>query len=131
MGRLNTRQLELGHRVIDREHLVICHRLAELSEVEDHTALARVLHNVLDELLNHQTKEEEVMNRFNYPHLEEHSSNHRVLFELYSAIEEPTMRGHIPPVVASDIMGRCLALHILLEDKRFVDFLAVNHPEAL
>ena len=131
MGKLNIRQLELGHRTLDREHIVICHRLAELSEVEDHTSLPRVLQAVLEELLDHQTKEEDAMFKLGYPGLEEHTSAHLVLYELYSALEEPTLKGYIPPAVSSEVMGRCLALHILLEDKRLVDFLALNHPEVL
>jgi hemerythrin-like metal-binding protein len=129
MGRLNIRQLELGHKTIDREHVVICHKLAELSELNDIAGLAKLVHSITEELLEHQAKEEEQMLQLGYPALEEHTSNHQILYELYSAIEEPVIRGHIPPAVASEILGRCLALHILLEDKRFADFLVLHHPE--
>jgi hemerythrin len=102
-----------------------------MSKSEDHLTLNNKMNKVLNELLEHQYKEEVLMEKVKYPALEEHNSNHRMLYELFSSIEEPVIKSHIPPPIAAEILNRCLALHILLEDNKLVDFLIMHHPEIL
>ncbi len=113
---------------MDNQHKKIFDLINQL-----HTAMSagkgkEVINPVLDEMLNytktHFTAEEKVLEKYNYPGLDEQKKQHAIYIQKVAEMQEKAKNGSLTlSLEASQFLKDWLLNHILVIDKRYAEFL--------
>ncbi len=125
--------LSVGHPEIDKEHqqlFALVDRIdrADLSESLLSEAIGQLEHYTK----THFAREEALMMRAGYPHLEAHMAKHALFVEWLSAIKHAYQRSAESPFEIGEtvnrFLGEWLVDHVQTEDMRYRDYIAAGRP---
>ena len=118
---------EINVPEIDMQHRQLVGLINELSDAmmvkQGHRALRHILEELVDYIQLHFTTEEAVMQKMNYPGLNEHSREHLDLTRQVLEFKERYLQDHdLKPSELLDFLCDWLKNHIMVNDKDFGKF---------
>ncbi len=122
-------ELSVGDDSIDDDHKELFDLINALEAADiSHDYINRILDQLKKYTLEHFSKEEEYMQKCNYPELKEHAREHRMFIEWLETIRSTYARFPQSPFVIGDLVNdylqKWLRNHILQEDMKYRDFMA-------
>ena len=126
-------EYETGHPVIDRDHrgiITIINRLEPLIDSEHPAEIDRILCDLTDYVLVHFGHEETLMLRIRYPRYDEHMLSHCRFFASLTQFiygYETGQAGLSREI--QEYLASWLVEHETSEDRVFVDYLKLYHPD--
>lgn len=120
-------EFQIGINTVDEQHkklIGIFNRFIESKDTMD-TQQIEILFNALVRYSNiHFTDEEELMNRINYPYIEEHKKEHDYFVNELQRIYNEIDLGNIHVTFEIAIfLSKWLKNHILVSDKKIANYL--------
>lgn len=114
---------------LDADHIVLISLINHIHEVgqsaSDETAMARILEVLIEQARTHFRREEELLEKWDYPDLDAHIKHHQILMEQLKELHQECLRYHGAETIEEIIklLGLWLEEHILKVDKRYRPFL--------
>ena len=121
-------EFSIGHEVIDAQHkklVAMINRLITTSRVATGSeTISEILAEMSDYVRVHFDTEEKLMERINYPRIEDHKAQHRA-FQMKTAalIRSASLNAESVPVVLLNYLRNWLTQHILKADMEFKAYL--------
>lgn len=121
-------EFSIGHEVIDAQHkklVAMINRLITTSRVATGSeTISEILAEMSDYVRVHFDTEEKLMERINYPRIEDHKTQHRA-FQMKTAalIRSASLNAESVPVVLLNYLRNWLTQHILKADMEFKAYL--------
>ena len=122
----------VGNPKIDAEHKKLFdiaeEAFTEVDATQKSVKIKEVLTSLYDYMKTHFKHEEKFMQEINYPSLEEHKELHHIIIEKINTFVKklPTMDENIFEKELAKIIDIALVHHIILEDKKIVDWINSN-----
>ncbi len=130
------KNLETGVRDIDMQHRELINRMSALLEATEEGREANEVLELLDFLkqyvIVHFETEGLLMAQYEYPDLETHVKEHRLLVQDLERMDEEFIRRHNPERLAAQLESRLvewLLTHISLVDKRLGSYILRKQQE--
>lgn len=120
--------MSLNDPVVDHDHSVLLTLINQISldaNCQDQSAVEFVVDELVGYTLSHFGREERLLERNGYPHLEAHKEVHRRMAEEVIALRDK-LRNNFTASLGEEIshyLRNWLTNHILVEDKKFAQYL--------
>lgn len=120
--------MSLNDPVVDHDHSVLLTLINQISldaNCHDQSAVEFVVDELVGYTLSHFGREERLLERNGYPHLEAHKEVHRRMAEEVILLRDK-LRNNFTPSLGEEIshyLRNWLTDHILIEDKKFAQYL--------
>ncbi|NML28791.1 bacteriohemerythrin [Zoogloea dura] len=120
--------MSLNDPVVDHDHAVLLTLINQISleaNCHDPSAVEFVVDELVGYTLSHFGREERLLERNGYPHLDAHKKVHRRMAEEVIALRDK-LRNNFTPALGEEIsryLRNWLTDHILVEDKKFARYL--------
>ncbi|MBN9698107.1 MAG: bacteriohemerythrin [Zoogloea sp.] len=120
--------MSLNDPVVDHDHSVLLTLINQISldaNCHDQSAVEFVVDELVGYTLSHFGREERLLERNGYPHLQAHKEVHRRMADEVIALREK-LRNNFTPALGEEIsryLRNWLTNHILIEDKKFAQYL--------
>ncbi len=120
--------MSLNDPVVDHDHSVLLTLINQISldaNCHDQSAVEFVVDELVGYTLSHFGREERLLERNGYPHLQAHKEVHRRMADEVIALRDK-LRNNFTPALGEEIshyLRNWLTNHILIEDKKFAQYL--------
>ncbi|MCR6631944.1 MAG: bacteriohemerythrin [Magnetospirillum sp.] len=122
-----TEGMSVGNDSVDHDHRILLALVNQVSSPgtrEDPIAIEFVLDELLGYTASHFSREEALMERIDYPELEEHRAIHQAMLNEVRQLQRRMVS--FTPTLGDDLtrfLGDWLTRHILIEDQRYSPYL--------